>query len=183
MAREAELVNLTVHIDLGSDADADELDQVVRRLSAELLEAGAEAARPLKAGPAPAGAKSGEALVLGALSLTTLAAALPGLLVVLTQWAGRNAGPQRRLTISQGEGPQRTVLELDAGLLTEAQLHGLLDRLLSAPAPSAGGVSLQSGETAIGGHVIGRDQITQTVIHAAPGATIVVTPAAPEDSP
>jgi hypothetical protein len=74
---------------LCDDSDADEIHTLAHRLRAELHDTEVGDVRQGTAGPAPAGAKSGEALAVGALVVTLAPTALEGLMTVVSSWLGR----------------------------------------------------------------------------------------------
>ncbi len=86
-----DLVRLNLEI-AADDASSGELDELARRLLAELRETDVESAELVSAGPAPAGAKSAEAVTAGAIALSVLPAALPKLIDFVQSWAMRGQG-------------------------------------------------------------------------------------------
>lgn len=76
-----------------AEAAADELDEVTRRLRAELLELGVESAESVPAGAPIAGTK-GDPLTIGALVVAIVPGLLPKLLEFVTHWLDRT--PQQR---------------------------------------------------------------------------------------
>ncbi|MBP7694112.1 MAG: hypothetical protein KA764_19470, partial [Anaerolineales bacterium] len=85
-------LQLGLQIDLGDEADPEELDQAARQLRRELAEAGAETVELVSGGPAAQGAKSVETVLAGMLALTVLPPALPHLILALQQWTARSFG-------------------------------------------------------------------------------------------
>jgi hypothetical protein len=84
-------VNLVVQIGM-QDADAAELDQLRRQLVNELLEQDVESAGLLKAGAAPEGTKSAEAITIGSVAISVLPAILPKIVEAVQAWALRGQG-------------------------------------------------------------------------------------------
>ncbi len=82
-------LNLQVSAD---DASSDELDEMTRRLLAELRETDVESAELAAGGPAPAGAKSAEVVTAGTILLSVVPAALPKLIDFVQAWAMRGRG-------------------------------------------------------------------------------------------
>lgn len=74
------------------DATIGELDELARRLLAELRETDVESAELVAGGPAPAGAKSAEAITAGAIALSVLPAAMPKLIDFIQSWVMRGQG-------------------------------------------------------------------------------------------
>lgn len=181
----AEPLHLSVAVGLGEDATASELDEAARRLRQEMQDAGLEDAALAPGEAAPAGAKSGEAFLIGALTLTVLPAMLTTLAGVARDWAGRRPGRTLKLAYSMGE--QRFELEYDPD---KVDVQVVMDRLLHHHASGgmggpAGGAAVSAG--VVGGDVVqgdkvshvnadgdavGRDKVTH--IHAAAGATVIV---------
>ena len=85
-------IQLKLTIDPSAQIDDEELDRLSRQLCQEILDLDVEDAVPLKAGQAPVGSKSGDAITLGALLITTLASsgAIPPLFDLLKTWLTRH---------------------------------------------------------------------------------------------
>ncbi len=77
MTTSAAPLDLTLLVQAGDDASPDEVDALARQLLAELVETDVQSARLAAAGPAPAGAKSAEAITLGAVAVAVLPTFLP----------------------------------------------------------------------------------------------------------
>ncbi len=92
-------IQLKLTIDPSAQTDDEELDRLARQLCQEILELDVEDAVPLKEGQAPVGSKSGGAITLGALLITTLASsgAIPPLFDLLKTWLTRHG--QRSVTL------------------------------------------------------------------------------------
>ncbi len=82
-------LNLQVSAD---DASSDEIDEMTRRLLAELRQTDVESAELAAGGPAPAGAKSAEVVTAGTILLSVVPAALPKLIDFVQAWAMRGRG-------------------------------------------------------------------------------------------
>lgn len=84
-----------------SEADAEELAELVVDLREQLLELDIESADPATAGPAPPGTRAGEIVVAGA--LTVMLASSSGLLTELVKtvqvWVSRSGGRSVKLEI------------------------------------------------------------------------------------
>jgi hypothetical protein len=89
---EATPVDVTVYIGLEGDAPPEEVDALARGLLREVRELEVEAAELATAGAAPAGAKSGDAITLGAVALAVLPAFLPKIMDFIQAWALRGHG-------------------------------------------------------------------------------------------
>jgi hypothetical protein len=182
-------------LDLGQGASPEELDDAARRLRLELEEAGVAEVELARGGPAPEGAKAGDSLRIGALTLGVLPSALGGVLAVVRDWASRRPG--RTLQFEYSSGPQRIRLEYDP---EKTDINQLLATLVQASAavasadlrPGVGGDAVMGNKTTriqAGGDAIGRDKVT--TINVAPGSTLIVNdpalgalkPAAPPITP
>ena len=117
-------MNLTLQIDAGRDALADDLDALTRRLRDELGDLDLQSVSLVKEGAAPSGAKSAEAVTLGALAVTLLPSVLPKLVEFLQAWSLR--GQNRTVKIKANVGDRSVELEYSAGT-SEAALRGLID--------------------------------------------------------
>ncbi|MFH5833005.1 hypothetical protein ACG2F4_10105 [Halalkalibaculum sp. DA3122] len=74
------------------DGDPDEIDQLTRQLLRELREEEVESAELAKQGELPAGAKSVEAVTLGAIIMAVLPKAVPKVIELLQAWIERGSG-------------------------------------------------------------------------------------------
>jgi hypothetical protein len=170
MSTDSEPIPLTVAVDLGADATDEERDSAARQLRGELLDAGADAALP-GAGTLPSGAKAGAAQAIGLLEVQAPTQALEPVLRIFRAWVGRGYAQPRKLKIARGEGATRIEIELDSATLGEEHVQLFLAQLMQPP---SGDQSLSAGGDLTTADVIGRDKVTQTTIHAAPGATVIV---------
>ncbi len=88
---ETDVIQLNLQVS-AEDASSDEIDEMTRRLLAELRETDVESAELATAGPAPAGAKSAEVVTAGTILLSVIPAALPKLIDFVQAWAMRGRG-------------------------------------------------------------------------------------------
>ncbi len=88
---EPDVIQLNLQVS-AADASSDEIDDMTRRLLAELRETDVESAELAAGGPAPAGAKSAEVVTAGTILLTVLPSALPKLIDFVQSWAMRSRG-------------------------------------------------------------------------------------------
>jgi hypothetical protein len=65
-----DLLTLGLQLDGGPDTDAEELDELTRRLRSELLELDVRSVDPVRAGDAPPGARAADILAVGGLLVT-----------------------------------------------------------------------------------------------------------------
>lgn len=84
-------------------ADAERVDDLTRRLRAELLELDVEDVKPVSAGPPPPGARAVELAAIGSLlvGLGSSTSALHQVMSVIRDWwgRGRDTRPSLRLTL------------------------------------------------------------------------------------
>jgi hypothetical protein len=128
---------LTVVVDAGRDALAEDLDAMTRQLRNEIQELGVEAVRLATTSNTPAGTKSMEAVTIGALAVTVLPAALPRLIEFLQAWTLRSKDQTVKIKASVGD---RSVdVEYPAGA-SETVVRDLIRKMtetLSPPGPAA----------------------------------------------
>ncbi len=122
MADNLELTLLVGH----SSADPDELDLATRRLRAELQELPIDSVALATAGTLPAGAKGGDPVAIGALTLSLAPIVVPALIEFLKSWLSRKEG--RTVIIRNKVGDAETEVEIKAPL-SEAAISDLVDRL------------------------------------------------------
>lgn len=113
MPPEANLIQLTLLIDAGADADAEELDRLTRRLRDEILELQVESVEPVRGAPAPEGTKGVDPMILGALVVAVGPTTLTKLLEFLHAWAMRREGQTVKLKL-QNEGGASLEVEVPA---------------------------------------------------------------------
>ncbi len=141
---------LQLFLEIGPEADPEAVDDATRRLLSELREAGVAADLPR--GAPPAGAKSGEAAIVGALGLTMPPEQLPALAALISQWAARTPGRLARFVYQEGD--RRVEIEYDPEKTNPRELLAELTRAQATVQINAG------GDVTIGGDVAGRDHLT-----------------------
>jgi hypothetical protein len=119
----ADHIELTLQVGQ-SDADPEDLDRATRRLRTELQELPIESAS-LVAGETPAGAKSGDAITLGALAVSLAPVVVPAFVDFLKSWMARKEG---RTIIVKRKG---TEIQIKAPL-SEAAIAKLVEQLSGA---------------------------------------------------
>jgi len=130
MSSGAEVARLMLHVDAGADADDEELDRVTRQLREELGDLdGVEPVKPAEAGTVPEGAKSAEAMTLGALAVTILPSVIPKLIDFLRDWSMR--GENRMVKIETRIGDRSVNVEVPRTMSPD-ELKGLVDMLAGA---------------------------------------------------
>ena len=75
-----------------ADVTDEELDRMTRQLLSELRETDVESAELVKAGNAPQGTKSGEALTMGSIMVSALPTVLPSVVSLVQSWMSRGQG-------------------------------------------------------------------------------------------
>jgi len=184
MSSEAEIVNVTLHLDAGAGADPDELDALARQLQNEIAqELNVEKVELMREGPIEPGAKAGEAeaLMLGAMAVTLLPTTLTNLFNLLRDWSSR--GKNQNVKVTARIGDQEVIIEYPSTPSLHDDLSRLLNAVLSGRESAAtartrsGGANIDAGEVEIGGDVVGRDMtVGGHYIRADAGATVIVNP-------
>ncbi|MEO7193481.1 MAG: hypothetical protein ABIZ05_01460 [Pseudonocardiaceae bacterium] len=95
------IARLDLCIDAGPEADAAELDELAVQLREQLLELGIERADRVSTGQAPPGARAGEILIAGALTvlLTQSSELLTTLIDTVRSWLDRGDGRSVKLEL------------------------------------------------------------------------------------
>ncbi|MCB0180427.1 MAG: hypothetical protein KDI62_19510 [Anaerolineae bacterium] len=118
---------LILRLDLGTETDAEELDQVTRRLLSELCDLDLESVGPVSGGPSPEGAKAGDAFTMGALAIAVLPTFVPKLVEYLQAWTLRN--PNRTLKIKTQHGDRAVEVEFDPTTISADEVTSLVEKL------------------------------------------------------
>lgn len=129
MAGEANLASFTLQIDAGADGDAEEIDRLSRDLQRELQEQDVEEVDLLAEGKAPSGAKSAEAITLGALAVAVLPAMVPRLIEFLQAWTMR--GENRKVKIKTQVGDRAVEVEYSPETMSSQEVDDLVAQLLA----------------------------------------------------
>jgi hypothetical protein len=127
MSATAEPLHLSLYIEPGDDIDDDELDRITRRLMAEIQTLDVESVELPRDELTPEGAKSAEAIDLGALLLAVLPGAIPPLLGLVRAWLLRDQN--RKVKIKTEVKGQPVELEY-SGTMSQAELETLRDLLM-----------------------------------------------------
>jgi hypothetical protein len=109
------------------DPDREELDHATRSLRAELQDLPIDSVSLATAGAVPVGAKAGEAVTVGALTLSLVPIVLPALIEFLISWMGRKEG-RTIVVIRKKTGDAATEIEIRAPL-SEAAISDLVEQL------------------------------------------------------
>jgi len=120
--------HLTLEIVGGQETDAEELDRLTRQLRDEIAEVGVESLEMTRAGPPPPGAKSADALTLGALAIAVLPAVAPKLIETVQAWTHRG-GESRTVRIKTQVGDRSVEVEFSPKHMPQAELKNLVDTL------------------------------------------------------
>ena len=130
MSSGAEVARFTLRVDAGAEADDEELGRVTRQLREELRELDVvESVGSVEAGTIPEGAKSAEAMTLGALAVTILPSVIPKLIEFLQTWSMR--GENRTVKIETRIGDRSVNVEVPRTMSPD-ELKGLVDMLTGA---------------------------------------------------
>lgn len=111
-----------------SDADAERVDHLTRRLMQDLRDLGAESVERPRGGPPPEGAMAADAFTLGALALVVVPAALPSLVEFLQAWALRHENRKVKVKAPNGAEIEFTSREQ----LSEDEILALVEKLSQA---------------------------------------------------
>jgi len=132
--------NLTIHLDAGSDLPADDLDALTRGLRDEIQDLGVETVALQSRSGIPAGAKSVEAVTLGALAVTILPQAIPRLIEFLQAWSLRRK--DRTVKIKATVGDRSVDIEYPEGA-SEVAVQELIQKMTASLTPPAAGPQTQ----------------------------------------
>jgi hypothetical protein len=132
MSGDPNATSLTILVDAGKDALAEDVDALTRQLRTEIQDFGVESVS-LQTGPAaPSGTKSVEAVTLGALAITILPTALPRLIEFLQAWSLRSK--DRTVKIKASVGDRSVDVEYPAGA-SETVVKELIQKMTDTLAP------------------------------------------------
>ena len=106
--------------------DSDDIDLATRRLRSELQDLPIESVSLAPAGALPPGAKAGDPVALGALTLSLAPIVIPAFLEFLKSWMGRKEG--RSVVIRRTIGDASTEIEIKSPV-SEAGLSALVEQL------------------------------------------------------
>ncbi len=173
MTADDQPLNLTLQILAPREADDEEVFDRTRYLKSELEELRVDEANLVRT-PALAGAKAGEAILIGTMAIAALPAILTPLFDLVRDWLARN----RDIKIKAKIGDQEIEIEYPSALAppidVQQWLATALARHEAVPPIStqSGGVNVEDGQVSASGDVVGRDKIIS--IHAEAGATVIV---------
>ncbi|MEV0123247.1 hypothetical protein AB0I16_17240 [Streptomyces sp. NPDC050703] len=106
------------------DGDRDELDDLVRQLRERLLELDVDSVELLRGGTPPAGAKSGDLVSLGALTITMAPFVLRSVVRLVEQWIEHRPVRTVSLTIGDDSLELQVVSSADQRRLIDAFVAG-----------------------------------------------------------
>ncbi len=121
--------NLTLELAIDSDQNfsLDQLDRDARNLRNELIELGVDSAEFISEGEAPRGAKSAEAVTIGALAVAVLPTFLPKLVEYLQSWCLRSEN--RKVRIKTQVGDRSVEVEYSPSAISQEELTQLVSQL------------------------------------------------------
>ncbi len=131
----ANCVNLNLQLNPGSGSDADELDRLTRQFLFEVQELPVESADLVTRGPAPAGSKAGEEVLLGSLAVSVLPTVAPKLIDLLQSWLLR--GENRTVKIKAQVQDRSIELEYSPSAMSPNDVKRLVSSLTDALSPSS----------------------------------------------
>jgi hypothetical protein len=128
MSTANEPLYLSLYIEPGDEVDDDELNRITRRLMAEIQTLDVESVELLRDELTPEGAKSAEAITLGALLMAVLPGAIPPLLGLVQTWLLRDQN--RKVKIKTQVKGQPLELEY-SGAISQEELETLRGLLMA----------------------------------------------------
>lgn len=135
MHGDSRATSVTLIVDAGRDALAEDVDALTRRLRTEIQELGVETVSLKTTETTPAGTKSVEAVTLGALAVTVLPQVLPRLIEFLQAWSLRSK--DRTVKIKASVGDRSVDIEYPEGA-SEVAVQELIQKMTATLAPAAG---------------------------------------------
>jgi hypothetical protein len=131
MAGDDQAIQLTLLVGLEEEADGEAVDLVAHQLRQELEELPfVEEVGFVRGDPILGGIKGGDALMIGAMTVSFLAGATPALAAALHRWTQR--GENQFVKIHAQVGDRTVRLELPAGAMTAEQLQQIMNTLMGA---------------------------------------------------
>ncbi|MBM3239488.1 hypothetical protein FJZ31_24610 [Candidatus Poribacteria bacterium] len=124
-----DLVKMNLHLDVGENADEEELDRLTRQLRDEMRELEVEAVELVSEKTTPEGAM-GDAVTLGALAVVVLPVVIPKLIDFLQAWLMR--GENRTVKIKTQVGDRSLEVEYSPKTMSPSKLKKLVDMLTGA---------------------------------------------------
>jgi hypothetical protein len=150
MSRAHDVQSLVVQVEAG-DMDEESLDELTRSLLAEVRELDVGTVQLLGGDSVPTGAKTAEALTVGAMVIAILPTCVSKLMDLLLSWSGRSA--QRRVRVKTQIGDRAVEVEFTPDSLSGGELVRLVDLLSGAlhanssgegPSEAPAGASLEA---------------------------------------
>ena len=159
MTTDKQLASLRLKIDAGPDAGDEELDRLTRRLRNEIEgELDVEKVDLVRTGVVEDGAKSIEAVLLGALVITMVPGAINNLVDLLRDFSARPGNRQAKIVL---EGPPELLNAVLANAGQAASVHY-----------QTGGMNIEADEIGVKGDLVGRDK--NITINVAAGAIVQI---------
>lgn len=115
---------ITVKLEVETNSDLANLDETTRRLLNELNDLNVESVMLAEGAEVQKGAKSAEAVTIGALMLVVLPAALPHLIDFLRDWAARDNN--RTVKIKRQEGDSSIEVEYNMKNISEDEIKHMI---------------------------------------------------------
>jgi len=135
MPGDPNVTRLTIEVDAGGDALAEDVDALTRRLRSEIQDFGVEDVALKTTTGVPAGTKSVEAVTVGALAVTLLPQVLPRLIEFLQAWSLRSK--DRTVKIKASVGDRSVDIEYPEGA-SEVAVQELIQKMTDTLTPPAG---------------------------------------------
>jgi hypothetical protein len=135
MHGDSRATSVTLIVDAGRDALAEDVDALTRRLRTEIQDLGVETVSLQTTDTTPAGTKSVEAVTLGALAVTLLPQVLPRLIEFLQAWSLRSK--DRTVKIKASVGDRSVDIEYPEGA-SDVAVQELIQKMTATLTPTAG---------------------------------------------
>jgi len=124
-----DIIRMNLHINVGEDADEEELDRLTRQLRDEIREMEVESVELVREKTTPEGAM-GELVTLGALAVAVLPTVIPELIKLLQSWLTR--GENRAVKIKTQVGDRSLEVEYSPKTMSMSNLKELVGMLTGA---------------------------------------------------
>jgi hypothetical protein len=135
MHGDSRATSVTLIVNAGRDALAEDVDALTRRLRTEIQDLGVETVSLQTTDTTPAGTKSVEAVTLGALAVTLLPQVLPRLIEFLQAWSLRSK--DRTVKIKASVGDRSVDIEYPEGA-SDVAVQELIQKMTATLTPTAG---------------------------------------------
>jgi len=176
-------LNLTLQVFAPPDADDEEIFNRTRSLRNEIEELPIDEAQLVRT-QAPAGAKAGEAIMIGTMAIAALPTFLAPLIDLVRDWLSRPRNQDIHIKARLGDDEIEISYPSTAAPQIDVQqwLAAVLAKREAAPTHTqSGGISVDADHVGVGGDMVAGDKVVS--IHAESGATVIVGDSVPKVRP